>query len=835
MADLADVEAAAYSSDDLVGETIEISGAKYTLQETVASGRKGYVWRATAASGADRAVKFASPSDFSDKPAQIELVRAAKLEPYELFAHLHAVGQVDVQGVPAVALVSDWVPGRTLESLLESDPEEISADLIRAYILGVANALGALRAHGLCHDDLNLGNVMFTDSPPGLINKGQRVKLVDLGSLKPAATHDAKRKQGIDDYRWVGFHLVALHNRSRLRTVLSPRERQFLAELGPIIQKLIDVDPTQRLADNLSLYNLIESAWERTGTPATPAIRQPFEYISADQIADDAVLLQLFANSLPWLERVNSSTTQIVTGPRGCGKSTVFRWLALRTHLNSMARSSAAEPSDQPSIAGFYVSAGVELQSRLGWIRDDDDARFLAPEILHLFNLIVIREVIKTLAFAEELKGADEELLCSLKDANRLQSYIDGEVVFDHLSLFEGVGVIRQIARHLNRHIFESHQRIVRREMGDRPRSTAATLPDFTSLVRSIVPYFLSHPIVFLVDDYSTHRVPAAVQAVLHEVVWLRSGSHTFKVSAEKNGVNLTSLDGRVAELSREFTEVDCGAVMLNAPKGPVHEFTVQLLNMRLTACRYSVDAETLLGESKWETTEAPSNLAQFIYEWSLKKGKGARPATYYGTGCIADLCSGDVAALLLIYERIFTDGNVDRGTTKPVPRNTQSNAIVAVSRQLLAQLRDFYGRGSELHAFTDHFGQFISLMLRKAKKPRGQPAEMPRIEVDGHAAAMSALRADPDASEIFDELLRRAVLIDLDPGSARREHSTSLRLHLRKIYLPAFGAALGKTQALALPPDDFVFAVKSPAEAFQLFGNRRLGSKGVQLFPDLD
>jgi hypothetical protein len=49
----------------------------------------------------------------------------------------------------------------------------------------------------------------------------------------------------------------------------------------------------------------------------------------------------------------------------------------------------------------------------------------------------------------------------------------------------------------------------------------------------------------------------------------------------------------------------------------------------------------------------------------------------------------------------------------------------------------------------------------------------------------------------------------------------TTLRLHLRKIFLPAFGAALGKNRALTLTPEEFVLALKEPVEAFGAFQAR--------------
>jgi serine/threonine protein kinase len=659
MAELSVEEAEAFGSPALIDSPRSIGSERYTLQSVIGRGKKGVVWRAANAVGAPRAVKLAVALDYEDAPPLRELLRASVLEPYGCFARLERVEFVELDGVRAAALVSEWVEGLTLETILESHQDQVSPDFIRSYIFGISDALGALRANNLCHDDLNFGNVMAADPLPGLKEPMVQFKVVDLGSLKPLDQHDSTKKAGIDDYRWVALHLAAMHNVARLRYDLSPREREFLENLTGIVRSLLEDDPVTRLADPISLSEQVEQAWARSGAANSRAVSRPFEYISADQIADDAVLLELFADSLPWLDRVNSATRQIVTGPRGCGKSTVFRWLALRTHIHS--GSGEAPKAQLPDIAGFYVSAGVELQSRLGWIRSSELAGRLAPEIIHLFNLILIREVVKVLAQVTEKPAIGIPLTLTTPDGALIRRHVEEQVLFEQVPLFQGVASLRQLSRQLNRHIFDTHQRIVASKLTHRPRSTAASLPEFTELLRTTVPYFQSHQIVFLVDDFSTHRVPKEVQEVLHDVVWLRAASHSFKLSAEKNGVHIATHGGRTAELAREYTEVDCGAIMLEeASSTAVHNFAVQLLDMRLKACGYAADATTLLGESSWVTTAPPNNLARFLWEFR-HQGSGQKPASYYGTKCIADLCSGDVAALLLIFENIFRKGKVRR------------------------------------------------------------------------------------------------------------------------------------------------------------------------------
>src|SRR6185369_4219890 len=143
-------------------ESVDIKGITYVLHTPIKAGYKGAVWKAVDDRGRDRAVKFAIYEDYVDRSFLSELYRAAKLENYPEFTRFidaeHKKVNVGNYGeLPFICFVEDWVDGLTLEEYLATE-EHVSSSFLLAYVRGMCEALSALKANDLRHDDLHLGN-----------------------------------------------------------------------------------------------------------------------------------------------------------------------------------------------------------------------------------------------------------------------------------------------------------------------------------------------------------------------------------------------------------------------------------------------------------------------------------------------------------------------------------------------------------------------------------------------------------------------------------------------------------------------------------------------------
>lgn len=793
----------------LLPTSVTINAKSYAVEEPVKAGFKGAVWRVRDEFGRLRAVKLATYDDYQDRSYLQEMTRASLLDPYDVFAKFIDAGLVETSlggtTVTFVGFVEEWVPGTTLDGFLASNANDVTVSFFLAYVRAVSNALSALRTVGMRHDDMHAGNVMISPPPPGNIGADWRIRIIDTGSLKPSDTPTHKAK---DDHQHFVDHLVAIHNAIRSRRELSVLDRRFLREVVCLLSAMLDDDPNRWLRDPRQIVEHFDNASARSNAPSDdtqPRLLSPFEFISAEHIADDRILLQIFARSCPWLSKVAGPDPCLVTGPRGCGKSTIFRWLSLKAHLHKPAKD-----IDELRIAGFYVSCSSDLQNRLGWISTEAIANRFRREILHYFNLLLLREVIQTLEAVARRSDREEYWGFSGSQEARIHAFVMERIGRTDRPHVQGVSLLAQVREELESEMFLTHARMRDGLNLDRT-SSESLVGDLTALMTQEIAVFQRKKIAFLIDDFSAHRLPAPVQSILNQVIWERRASHVFKLSSEKFGAVLVDPRDATADLAREMIEIDCGRefIALDDPRSQklTREFIIDLLNHRLTSAGYAAAADILIGRSP-----RPS-LAK-----SLLEGKRGRTQdAYYGLERIADLCSGDIATLLLVFRRIFDAHGIIKTSSAVVPPAVQDRCVREVSREMLEAIRYQFPCGHEMYDVVAAFGNLVRNVLEQGKlQKKGKtfvPTQCPRIEIDKDDRTPADTLTGQQQS-LADELLRRAVFIDMGPGLSRHVNVLTLRWNLRRIYLPAFGAALAKTDAVKRSPDWFKFFLTNAKEA---------------------
>ena len=443
-------------------------------------------------------------------------------------------------------------------------------------------------------------------------------------------------------------------------------------------------------------------------------------------------------------------------------------------------------------LLDFIFPVPLTSKNRFDWIATPELAQNFSREIVHYFSLLLTREIILTLIILSDNPDQNEYWGLGPSHEREIRDFIYSRLQSNSAFRMQGVSLLRQTLDAIEREMFKTHSQMIR------GTSISSTLPatflgDLTTLMCRLMPRFQEKKIAFLVDDYSTHRLPSPVQHVLNRVIWERRPSHIFKLSSEKYGAELMDPSGALAELAREMVEIDCGREYLalddsrNVASG--YLFAVELLDNRLERAGYVGTAEGLIGRSSWPE----GNLAKAL----VGKLQG-RQDHYHGLDCVAAVCSGDVSTLLLIYRKMFEGAGVDKDTTRQISKAVQHRAIRTVSRDMLNTVKNYFPDGPAMYDVVSSFGRLARAILEQGihqkKGDTTVPSECPRIEIDQPHGDFEGLLSGAQ-QDLKEELIRRAIFIDMEPGLSRHGNATTLRWQLRRVYLPAFGAVLGQEQ----------------------------------------
>ena len=180
------------------------------------------------------------------------------------------------------------------------------------------------------HGDLHAGNVLVSQSKYDLSGE-TAFKVTDFGITQVTGNNH------ISDYLFVAQILKDLlecidyqEQRARDRYVFDILRFDFLG------RHLIETDPVadplarNPRALNQKLGTISDAFLQANRDHASTQMVTPFDYPNCEQIGNSHLLLQnLYSDRLLGLAEIRARSNLVLTGPRGCGKTTVFRALSL--------------------------------------------------------------------------------------------------------------------------------------------------------------------------------------------------------------------------------------------------------------------------------------------------------------------------------------------------------------------------------------------------------------------------------------------------------------------------------------------------------------------------
>ncbi|MCK4828776.1 hypothetical protein KA005_74280, partial [bacterium] len=539
----------------------------------------------------------------------------------------------------------------------------------------------------------------------------------------------------------------------------------------------------------------------RLGKPS-PTLKHPFDYLSCEQIGDSFNLLRNlysleFLGNKDLIERTNT----VLTGPRGCGKTTIFRNMSLKAQLLSGALETVAQLDDW---AGIYYSC-KDLYYAFPYMRGELDRTDLEVT-LHYFNLAILVAIVDTLMISHtKLAEISEEAL------SHIEGFVKAEIP-DYV-----IPPIDQSTYRL-RHLFDSVLRekmnfktwLEQRESPNPIRKYLGLdfVPRFCNLLRETIPWLKNRPIYLFLDDYSLPKVSAPLQRSINRVVFDRSENCYFKISTESvTTIEPYDADGKLLEEAREYDLIDLGDYFLFANQEDRYKFLTGIINNRLRQSegihRSYHDIAKILGNTPYSNNKIARDIV------------AKKRVYYHGIGTFVDLCSGDISHMLRLARDIFAQvggpGHFrkPRGKLVPVPADKQNRAIRRFGASFLNQLETITGTGPHLRRIVEAFGEVAHFQLcnMKSKNLKNNPPKQAfRIEMRSRPEFQ-----DPNVSGLYSNLLRYGAFIRDVRGKSQRGVVVP-RLYLRRILIPTFRLTFSQRDNVGMEADEFLYLLREPS-----------------------
>jgi hypothetical protein len=832
---------------ELEGEFVD----NYRLLKFVGQGKVGVVYQAEdrAVSGHTLALKITKghPRDGWENELK-KVARLSSIPGVVQFHGLHST-HLDHAGKTNQLQYTLWdyiAPGRSLKSYLESVPSCTTSFLIAVLdlILRVLNACEKREVPR--HGDLHAGNILIADPDEADLDDSLRPRVrIYVSDFGYGTTQGEKHPK--DDYS--GLAEIAHSILQKLDwSSATGRDRNCAMRIRDTMGKLLGEHSTserRRPFEILQTLHEIRTESDRPFSatsahievaelPVLPTTRSGGITLGQFQVSEmlgDSwnIWRQLFVATVPARSRIlEADISTVVTGPRGCGKTMLFRRLSERLVLEC---GQLTQQANGPDFVGFYVNAN-DFADPFDAFPERPSLKITSRLICYA-NLCFLSEflaVLSTRAYKNEDPPSAEILTCVahlLIDETDSARLVVWESLLERLrTALEGVKAGFPLADSAH---FPGY--------GEMAQHT--WLRSFVKRMRAGCPWLGTRMIYLFIDDYTMPRVSASMQRVLNRLFFQRSSDWVCKIATEAATTFLPEdSTSKVLQDGDDYQLIDIAEETLAMDEPERRAFLDEIFKRRLASDpripEGMTSLEALLGTLGMSKTEFARRLRerkpdpdQSTPALEHRRGATKPRALYHGADIFESLWSGDTRIMIQLAQDLLDEALLNGPPSLGCPiaadtqdrvfrnrggmwleaqtRNQPSSQIASeTALRILRKSNPTYqftggSYGAHLKAIVEAFVAVArGLLLGPTYKilEEGRKREVPRMAF--RIEIVDDFRPNGLPAEIYKDLVRYGLFMRDARGKSVRGAMVP-RLYLRRFLLPYCTLAISKRDSVQL------------------------------------
>lgn len=705
--------------------------------------------------------------------------------------------------IECIVLCFDFIDGVSLRKYIEANKGKIHVGFIKELLHSLFGLLFELKVRSINHGDLHSGNILIEEENKYQLRPRVVYRVTDFGVGRLTSNPNIE-----DDYERLSVLLKQLLENVNFQS-LSAKDRYVFNQLNDSFlgKFLTEHDQTREpIARNPKLMDEYLDEINNKFSTIERDVEQsplftPFDYLSCEQIGEShSILKALYSDQFLGLTEVESKNNIVLTGPRGCGKSTVFKSLGL-SHRNLV---NDDDPKKIDYIGIYYRCEDLYYAFPRYKQSDVDDAIDLPMHFLTSTLIVNMLNVVSSWS----LKYFNDDYLENEEKVSRL--------IWKDLSMSPptepGVNTFLAIATRLEK----ERQRAVKTQQQIKNSSQKfgtyygpGILPVICNRLCNEFSFLRNKPFFFFIDDYSSPKITIDLQENLNRLVMQRASCCFFKLSTESPVSFIPGdIDGKTFVEGRELNLVNLGLIYLNEDRDNKLKFIEDVIKRRLSQVKnYPVTTiDEIVGDS-----EVISN------NEVARRTRDNKKQIVYGKQVLADLCSGDIFYIIKLVGRMVAEtGGVENlketDEFPKIPIKSQNKLIRDEAGSFLSNLSALPGYGAKLVEVVTAFGKVAhSYLINKDSRNEKitTPHQAIRIE------PFDELNLSKEASAIYSEILRYSVFIEDRRGKSRRGKVVP-RLWLRRFLIPHFNLTFSKRDSISIENKDFEMLLTKPDEFFK-------------------